>query len=142
MTPESAREGSTALREGGPPMRVTAPPEAPPSDRPGAPVPAIPSPPVTAVFAALESSPRGLTRSEAATRRARCRPNALPGAGHGHVWQRLVAQFTDLFAVVLLVSSASGSPECTTRRGPRYGRRWTRADGPGSGSSWSPVTIP
>ncbi|WP_245238358.1 hypothetical protein [Streptomyces roseochromogenus] len=30
----------------------------------------------------------------------------MPGVSRGHVQRRLVAQFTDLFAVVLLVSSA------------------------------------
>ncbi|OLZ69063.1 cation-transporting ATPase [Streptomyces sp. IMTB 2501] len=58
------------------------------------------------VFTALGSSPRGLTAPETAARQARYGPNVLPGAGRGQVWRRLLAQFTDLFAVVLLVASA------------------------------------
>ncbi|MFH8775831.1 HAD-IC family P-type ATPase [Streptomyces sp. NPDC017958] len=56
--------------------------------------------------AALDTAPRGLTPTEAAARRARYGANELPGVGRRHVWRRLLAQFTDLFAVVLLVSSA------------------------------------
>ncbi|MEU1200381.1 cation-transporting P-type ATPase [Streptomyces sp. NPDC005813] len=62
--------------------------------------------PVSDVFAALDGSPSGLTAAEAAARLARYGPNELPSASHRHVWRRLGAQFTDLFAVVLLVSSA------------------------------------
>ncbi|MFJ3235282.1 cation-translocating P-type ATPase [Streptomyces sp. NPDC086787] len=62
--------------------------------------------PTSDVLAVLGSSPRGLTSAEAATRRDRYGLNELPGVGRGQVWRRLVAQFTDLFAVVLLVSSA------------------------------------
>ncbi|MGA5037786.1 cation-translocating P-type ATPase [Streptomyces capoamus] len=61
---------------------------------------------VPAVFTATDSSPRGLTTTEAAVRRDRYGLNELPGVGRGQVWRRLVAQFTDLFALVLLVSAA------------------------------------
>ncbi|WP_326790204.1 cation-translocating P-type ATPase [Streptomyces sp. NBC_00151] len=58
------------------------------------------------VFAAMGSALRGLTPAEAAERQARYGPNELPRVSHGHVWRQLVTQFTDLFAVVLLVASA------------------------------------
>ncbi|WP_437063679.1 cation-transporting P-type ATPase [Streptomyces sp. enrichment culture] len=58
------------------------------------------------VIAALGSSLRGLTEAETTVRRNRYGPNELPSVSRGQVWRRLVAQFTDLFAVVLLVSSA------------------------------------
>ncbi|MYW42291.1 HAD-IC family P-type ATPase, partial [Streptomyces sp. SID161] len=66
----------------------------------------MPAVPVSDVLAVLRSSPRGLTSAEAAARRDRYGPNELPGVRRGQVWRRLVGQFTDLFAVVLLVSSA------------------------------------
>ncbi|GAA0909480.1 cation-transporting P-type ATPase [Streptomyces thermoalcalitolerans] len=104
MRPEPARQEAAALRGGGPPAGVTA--TAPPPDRQEVSPSSIPALPVPDVFAALGSSPRGLPPDEAAARLNRHGPNDLPSAGHGHVWHRLVAQFTDLFAVVLLVSSA------------------------------------
>ncbi|MEU9135333.1 cation-transporting P-type ATPase [Streptomyces sp. NPDC048404] len=58
------------------------------------------------VFAAMGSALRGLTPAEAAERQARYGPNELPRVSHGHVWRQVVTQFTDLFAVVLLVASA------------------------------------
>jgi Ca2+-transporting ATPase len=58
------------------------------------------------VYAALDSSPRGLTNDEAAARLARCGPNELPRAKHRPIIFRFFAQFTDLFAVVLIVASA------------------------------------
>ncbi|MFF4964369.1 cation-translocating P-type ATPase [Streptomyces sp. NPDC001037] len=106
MSPERARQGTTALHDGGPAAGAGTTEQTPPAGRPGAPVPSVLSLPAPAVLAALESSPRGLTAAEAAARRARHGPNELPAASHGHVWRRLLAQFTDLFAVVLLVSSA------------------------------------
>ncbi|WNM32122.1 cation-transporting P-type ATPase [Streptomyces sp. Li-HN-5-11] len=66
----------------------------------------MPSLPVPDVFTAVRSSSRGLTPAETAARQTRYGPNELPAVRHGPVWRRLVAQFTDLFAVVLLVSSA------------------------------------
>ncbi|MGW2747386.1 cation-translocating P-type ATPase [Streptomyces sp. NPDC001450] len=97
----------TALCDGGPPTDVVASATGPQSrDEQGLLCPSLPSLPASDVFAALDASPRGLTRAEAAARRARYGPNELPGVGRRHVWRRLLAQFTDLFAVVLLVSSA------------------------------------
>ncbi|MFE3638299.1 cation-translocating P-type ATPase [Streptomyces sp. NPDC059168] len=58
------------------------------------------------VFAATGASPRGLTAAEVDARRERYGCNELPAVGRGHVRRLLVAQFTDLFAVVLLVASA------------------------------------
>ncbi|MET8582354.1 cation-transporting P-type ATPase [Streptomyces collinus] len=112
MSADQARQGTTALHEDGPAAGGGAAAQAPSPDRPASAVPSAPSPasipslPVPAVFAALESSPRGLTAAESAAQRDRYGPNELPGASHARVWRRLLAQFTDLFAVVLLVSSA------------------------------------
>src|SRR6202043_1236903 len=58
------------------------------------------------VYAALDSSPRGLTHDEAAARLVRCGPNELPRARRRPIIFRFFAQFTDLFAVVLIVASA------------------------------------
>ncbi|UXY25245.1 cation-translocating P-type ATPase [Streptomyces sp. HUAS TT20] len=98
--------GTTALHAGDPPAGTPVSAAGPPRDRPGARGPSIPSLPVADVFTVLDGSPSGLTAAEAAARLARHGPNELPGVGRRHVWRRLVAQFTDLFAVVLLVSSA------------------------------------
>ncbi|WP_317440849.1 cation-transporting P-type ATPase [Streptomyces collinus] len=106
MSPERTRRRTTALHVAGPAAGSGATARVPPADRPATPVPSIPSLPVPAVFTALESSPRGLTPAETAVRRDLYGPNVLPGASHARVWRRLLAQFTDLFAVVLLVSSA------------------------------------
>ncbi len=61
--------------------------------------------PVADVYAALGSSPRGLSLVEASARRARLGANELPPAGRRHLWRRFAGQFTDLFAVVLMVAS-------------------------------------
>ncbi|WP_150136403.1 cation-translocating P-type ATPase [Streptomyces hyaluromycini] len=106
MKPEPGRSGTTALREDGPPNGAELPGTGP--SPVGGPEPsALSVPALTApeVFAALNGSPRGLSAAEAGARQARYGPNELPGVGRGHVWRRLAAQFTDLFAVVLLVSS-------------------------------------
>jgi calcium-translocating P-type ATPase len=58
-----------------------------------------------AVFAALGSSPRGLSSAEAAARLAERGRNELPGAPRRSLVGRFLAQFTDLFAVVLLVAA-------------------------------------
>ncbi|MEV6945170.1 cation-transporting P-type ATPase [Streptomyces sp. NPDC051172] len=58
------------------------------------------------VFAALDSSPRGLAPVDVAPRRERHGPNELPRARHRGWWRDLARQFTDLFAVVLVVASA------------------------------------
>ncbi|MGW2643037.1 cation-translocating P-type ATPase [Streptomyces sp. NPDC001348] len=101
--PRSAH-GTAAVRDGGPRADGPASATGPPRDRPGA--ASIPSLPVPEVFAALDACPRGLPRAEAVARQARYGPNQLPRVGRTRVWRRLVAQFTDLFAVVLLVASA------------------------------------
>ncbi|MFB7225453.1 cation-translocating P-type ATPase [Streptomyces sp. NPDC056227] len=58
------------------------------------------------VFAALGTSPRGLASADAVARRDRFGPNELPRTGRRGLWRDLAGQFTDLFAVVLLVASA------------------------------------
>ncbi|GAB7035455.1 cation-transporting P-type ATPase [Streptomyces sp. NPDC021749] len=58
------------------------------------------------VFAALGTTPRGLGTVDAVARRDRYGPNELPRAGRRGLWRQLAAQFTDLFAIVLLVASA------------------------------------
>ncbi|WP_277752680.1 cation-transporting P-type ATPase [Streptomyces sp. L2] len=103
MSAHPARRGTATVREGGPPTDVAA---TAPSPRPRNASPSsVPALPVSEVFAALRSGPHGLSSAEAATRQDRHGPNELPGVTHGQVWRRLVAQFTDLFAVVLLVAS-------------------------------------
>jgi len=58
------------------------------------------------VFTALDTSPRGLAPQEATARRERYGPNELPRPHRRAWWRDLAGQFTDLFAVVLLVASA------------------------------------
>jgi P-type Ca2+ transporter type 2C len=58
------------------------------------------------VFSALDTSRRGLPPALAAQRLETYGPNELPRARRRAVWRDLAAQFTDLFAVVLLVASA------------------------------------
>jgi len=77
-----------------------------PAAVPGADGPAVQTLPTAEVFAALESSPRGLASSAARARRERFGPNELPHARRRGAWRRLLTQFTDLFAVVLLIASA------------------------------------
>ncbi|MER6410122.1 cation-transporting P-type ATPase [Streptomyces humidus] len=57
------------------------------------------------VFAALDTSPRGLSAARARDLLERYGPNELPRARRRPVWRQLAAQFTDLFAVVLIVAS-------------------------------------
>ncbi|MFF9307010.1 cation-translocating P-type ATPase [Streptomyces sp. NPDC014777] len=57
------------------------------------------------VFASLDTSRRGLSAAQARTRLGRYGPNELPRAQGRAVWRQLGAQFTDLFAVVLIVAS-------------------------------------
>ncbi|MET7380642.1 cation-transporting P-type ATPase [Streptomyces sp. NPDC005526] len=85
--------------EGGPAGGVPAP-AAPPS--PGRPVHTLA---VADVFAALDTSPRGLASATARQRLLDQGPNELPAARGPAVWRQLAAQFTDLFAVVLIVAS-------------------------------------
>ncbi|MGW1892528.1 cation-translocating P-type ATPase [Streptomyces sp. NPDC002004] len=62
--------------------------------------------PTEKVYTTLAGSPRGLSATDVAARRNRFGPNELPHAAHRHPWRQLATQFTDLFAVVLLVASA------------------------------------
>ncbi|WP_371583054.1 cation-translocating P-type ATPase [Streptomyces sp. NBC_01314] len=77
-----------------------------PTDASGSPGPAVQTVSAGDVFATLGTSPRGLPFAEVAARRDRFGPNELPRAGRGGWWRDLVGQFTDLFAVMLLVASA------------------------------------
>ncbi|MET9132937.1 cation-translocating P-type ATPase [Streptomyces antibioticus] len=58
------------------------------------------------VFPALDTSRRGLAPTQAGQRLEQYGPNELPRTRRRAVWRDLAAQFTDLFAVVLLVASA------------------------------------
>ncbi|MYQ31793.1 HAD-IC family P-type ATPase [Streptomyces sp. SID4956] len=69
-----------------------------------------PRPPVTElpaddVFTTLETSRRGLSRTQAEDRLRTHGGNELPRAAPRAVWRQLAAQFTDLFAVMLLAAS-------------------------------------
>ncbi|MFF4507355.1 cation-translocating P-type ATPase [Streptomyces sp. NPDC001401] len=68
--------------------------------------PAVPTLAPRDVFAALDTSSRGLAPAEATVRRERYGPNELPRARRRSWWWDLAGQFTDLFAVVLLIASA------------------------------------
>ncbi|QMV25382.1 HAD-IC family P-type ATPase [Streptomyces sp. SCUT-3] len=77
-----------------------------PADRPAGPGgPAVQSLPPQEVFAALGTSPRGLAPERAAELRGLHGTNELPRAGRRGAWRMLASQFTDLFAVVLLIAS-------------------------------------
>ncbi|MET8130588.1 cation-transporting P-type ATPase [Streptomyces sp. NPDC005251] len=58
------------------------------------------------VSAALDTSRRGLAPDQAAKRLEQYGPNELPRPRHRAAWRDLAAQFTDLFAVVLMIASA------------------------------------
>ncbi|WP_240957720.1 cation-translocating P-type ATPase [Streptomyces barkulensis] len=77
--------------------------------------------PAAQVHVALGTSPRGLTEAEAAARRERYGPNRLPRAARRGSWRLLTAQFTDLFAVVLVVASAVTFLAHALRDPPREG---------------------
>ena len=53
----------------------------------------------------LGTSPRGLPGAQARARLEEHAPTELPRAGRRPVWRQLAAQFTDLFAVVLVIAS-------------------------------------
>ncbi|WP_079052595.1 cation-translocating P-type ATPase [Streptomyces regalis] len=61
--------------------------------------------PAGEVFTALDTSRRGLSAAQARARLERYGANELPRAGRRAVWRQLGAQFTDLFAVVLIVAA-------------------------------------
>ncbi len=67
--------------------------------------PAVPELPAGEVFSALGTSRRGLPTAQAQDRLEKYGANELPRAGRRAVWRQLGAQFTDLFAVVLIVAS-------------------------------------
>ncbi|MFI9201586.1 cation-translocating P-type ATPase [Streptomyces sp. NPDC053048] len=83
-----------------------------PGDVPGSETPSPEGGPVAQtlppadVFAALGGDPGGLSDTEAAARAVRYGANELPHAARRAPWRQLAAQFTDLFAVVLIVASA------------------------------------
>ncbi|MFJ9909637.1 cation-translocating P-type ATPase [Streptomyces sp. NPDC101152] len=85
-----------------------------PADRaagPAATPPAEAAPPVQRlradqVFTVFATSPRGLSADAAAALRERYGPNELPRPRRKGVWRRFLAQFTDLFALVLIAASA------------------------------------
>jgi calcium-translocating P-type ATPase len=56
-------------------------------------------------LAVLGSSPSGLAPADVAERRERFGANELPRPRRRRIWRRFLGQFTDLFAVVLLVAS-------------------------------------
>ncbi|WP_405810887.1 MULTISPECIES: cation-transporting P-type ATPase [unclassified Streptomyces] len=62
--------------------------------------------PPIGVYSALDTSPRGLTTAAADARLRQFGSNELPRAAHPAMWRQVAAQFTDLFAVVLLIASA------------------------------------
>lgn len=62
--------------------------------------------PASAVFDALETGPGGLPDEEVESRAARLGANEMPHAARRAPWRQLAVQFTDLFAVVLIVASA------------------------------------
>lgn len=59
----------------------------------------------TEVFAALDTSLRGLSPTAAEQRHERYGANELPRPRRQGLWRQFAAQFTDLFAVVLLVAA-------------------------------------
>ena len=82
-------------------VQVASPPSAPPQA-----VEDVPTVRAEAVFDALGTSRRGLTSADAAARLASYGANELPRPHRRPLWLKFAAQFTDLFAVVLLIASA------------------------------------
>lgn len=70
--------------------------------RPRSPIPELPA---GEVFSALGTSRRGLPTAQAQARLDKYGSNELQRARRRAVWRQLGAQFTDLFAVVLIVAS-------------------------------------
>ncbi|MGW5470074.1 cation-translocating P-type ATPase [Streptomyces chartreusis] len=69
------------------------------------PLPAVRELAAGEVLTALDTSRRGLSAAQARARLEQYGANELPRAAHRAVWRQLVAQFTDLFAVVLITAS-------------------------------------
>ncbi len=61
--------------------------------------------PATEALTSFGSSPSGLPSADVEALRARFGANELPRPRRRRIWRKFAAQFTDLFAVVLLVSS-------------------------------------
>ncbi len=68
--------------------------------------PAVPGLEPDQVFTALRSSPDGLTGAEADSRRAQAGPNTLPAARRRSLFAEFWPQFSNMFAVVLIVAAA------------------------------------
>ncbi|MGW4150525.1 cation-translocating P-type ATPase [Streptomyces albogriseolus] len=66
---------------------------------------AVPQLPAGEVFSALGTSRRGLPAAQVRDGLEKYGANELPRAGRRAVWRQLGAQFTDLFAVVLIIAS-------------------------------------
>ncbi|MEU6144529.1 cation-transporting P-type ATPase [Streptomyces sp. NPDC047081] len=75
----------------------------PPADAPAPPVQRLRA---DEVFAAIGGSPHGLSADETRTRQETYGPNELPRPRRKGVWRHFLAQFTDLFALVLIAASA------------------------------------
>ena len=103
MTSPTTRQGQSRQPPGTHSYRRVAP--WPTVDTSPPPTSAVTELPAGRVFEVLGSSPRGLTSAEAAARQASNGPNELPQPQPRRVWRRFLAQFTDLFAVVLLIAS-------------------------------------
>ncbi len=58
------------------------------------------------VYEALGTSQQGLTTAEAAKHREQCGSNRLPQGKGASIWGRFFKQFTDLFAIILLLAAA------------------------------------
>jgi Ca2+-transporting ATPase len=61
--------------------------------------------PAADVYAVLASAPAGLSAGQVAARRTTAGFNELPAPGRRRLWRRFARQFTDLFAIVLIVAS-------------------------------------
>src|SRR5256885_976080 len=61
--------------------------------------------PAHAAYPLLDSSPRGLTETQARQRLERDGPNALPAPRRTSLLLRFAGQFTDVFAILLLVAA-------------------------------------
>ncbi|MFD7921282.1 cation-translocating P-type ATPase [Streptomyces sp. NPDC059740] len=68
--------------------------------------PAVHEVPPAEVWERLNVSERGLGAAEVAARRREHGPNEMPTTAGESWWRQLAAQFTDLFAVILMVASA------------------------------------
>ncbi|MFW6723901.1 cation-transporting P-type ATPase [Streptomyces sp. MAR4 CNY-716] len=86
-------------------------PPAPGGSAPPGAGPEVPQLDAGKVFAVLDTSRRGLSEAQARARLEESGANQLPRARRRAGWRRLVAQFTDLFAVVLIMRAGLGGAE-------------------------------